>query len=164
MQNKKILAVDPGYDRCGIAVFSYTTKAELLDSSCVTTNPKDPHGKRLHAIYTSIQKAIKTHTPDVLAIESLFFSLNKRTAMKVAEARGVILLAAEETRLEILEISPQEVKLSTTGLGNSDKQSVQKMVSTILKINLAGRIDDEIDAIAIGLAAIEILRVQNLTH
>lgn len=104
------------------------------------------------------------HAPEVLAVETLFFSLNKRTAIKVAEARGVILLAAEEAGLAVLEVSPQLVKLSATGRGNSDKQSVQKMVSTILKKDIATLLDDEIDAMAIGLAAAEELRVQKLFH
>lgn len=158
----KLIAIDPGYDRCGIAVFACNPKPEILFSTCITTSKGDSHSKRLQDIYRGLQKAIKAHTPDILAIESLFFSLNKRTAMKVAEARGVILLAAEDAGINILEISPQTVKLSTTGTGASDKKAVQKMVSVILKIDLSKLLDDEIDAMAIGLAAAEELRVQKM--
>ncbi len=155
-----ILAVDPGYDRCGLAVFS--AEKELLHSACIVTNAKDRHADRLRYIRVELEKIMKEWKPDLLAIETLFFSLNKKTAIKVAEARGVILCTAAESGIEIIELSPQLIKLSTTGIGNSAKQGVQKMVATILKQDLSAKLDDEIDAMAIGLAALEELRVQQL--
>ncbi len=81
--------------------------------------------------------------------------------MKVAEARGVALLLAGKHMLPVVELSPQEVKLSMTGIGNATKEQVQKMVALTLKIDTAKKIDDEIDAIALGVAAIQKLRVDN---
>ncbi len=163
MLNKKIVAVDPGYDRCGIAVLEWDGKqTRVLHSECIETSSKDAHNLRLRAIYQGLAQLLWSWKPDVFATETLFFSLNKKTAIKVAEARGVILLAATEFGAPLLELSPQAVKLSVTGRGNADKKAVQKMVSMILKIDLSKRLDDEIDAIAIGLAATEELRVKKM--
>ncbi len=163
MQNNSpaiILAIDPGYDRCGLAIFS--AEKTLLHSACIVTNAKDRHADRLHHLRIELQKIIEAWKPNLLAIETLFFSLNKKTAIKVAEARGVILCTAAESGIEIIELSPQLIKLSTTGIGNSKKQGVQKMVAVMLKQDLSKKLDDEIDAMAIGLAALEELRVQKL--
>ena len=162
MLTKKIIAIDPGYDRCGVAIFSYDTSATLLYSSCLTTSPKQSHAQRLKHIYEEVSKVIAEWKPDILAIETIFFSLNKKTVIKVSEARGVILLAAAHKALEILELSPQLIKLSTTGVGNSDKKAVQKMVAVLLKKDVSGCLDDEIDAMAIGLTACEELRIHKL--
>ncbi len=94
-----------------------------------------------------------------MALETLFFSVNKKTAIKVAEARGVVLLLAAKKQLPVLEISPQAVKLSMTGVGNASKEQVQKMVGLSLKINIQDKIDDELDAIALGVTALQTLRL-----
>jgi crossover junction endodeoxyribonuclease RuvC len=86
--------------------------------------------------------------------------VNKKTAIKVAEARGVIVLVAGMHVLPLVELSPQEVKLAMAGTGNADKKQVQKMVALTLKIDIADKIDDEIDAIALGFAAAEELRIK----
>lgn len=158
--NKKLVSIDPGYDRCGVAVFALKEKPELIFSSCIKTNKKDAHPKRLSEIYFSINELFKKHKPEVVAVESLFFSMNKKTAIKVAEARGVILCLAANNNIEVLELSPQKIKLSLTGVGNSDKKSVQKMVSSFARIDTKKLIDDEIDAIAIGLTALEEIRLE----
>jgi crossover junction endodeoxyribonuclease RuvC len=154
-----ILAIDPGYDRCGIAIIETGRPSQLIHSACIETNKKDLQEKRLYQIYTEITSLIETWQPEYIALETLFFSVNKKTAIKVAEARGVIVLIAGQHQLPLIELSPQEVKLAMAGVGNADKKQVQKMVALTLKIDITKKIDDEIDAIALGFAAAETIRV-----
>jgi crossover junction endodeoxyribonuclease RuvC len=157
-----ILAIDPGYDRCGVAIVETGRPSLLKHSACIETNKKDLQEKRLYDIYTAVTALIETYKPEYIALETLFFSVNKKTAIKVAESRGVIVLIAGMHNLPLIELSPQEVKLMMAGVGNADKKQVQKMVALTLKIDIAKKIDDEIDAIALGFAAAETLRVQAL--
>ncbi len=151
-----ILAVDPGYDRCGVALVADNT---LLHSECIQTKKSDTHEKRLTQIFETLQSIITERAPTHIAVETLFFSTNKTTAIKVAEARGVIILLAGLYNLSLVELSPQDVKLAMAGVGNADKKQVQKMVELTLKIDISKKLDDEIDAIALGFAAAGALRV-----
>ncbi len=157
-----ILAIDPGYDRCGVALVKPGRPSELVSSQCIETNKKDTHEKRLFQIYETLSGLIAKYNPTHIALETLFFSVNKKTAIKVAEARGIIVLLAGQHNLELVELSPQEVKQSMTGVGNASKEQVQKMVELTLKIDTAGKIDDEVDAIALGFAAAEKIRFEGL--
>lgn len=157
-----ILAIDPGYDRCGIAIIEGGTKSAVLYSACIETSKKDTHEQRLADVYSTLESVVAKWHPDTLALETLFFSVNKKTALKVAEARGVVLLLAGTHRLPLVELSPQAVKLSMTGIGNATKEQVQKMVGLVLKQDISKKLDDEVDAIAIGLAALQHYRVDNL--
>lgn len=159
-----ILAIDPGYDRCGVAVVKPGRPSELIASTCIETNKKDSQEKRLYQIYTEVTSLIEKYKPTHVALETLFFSVNKKTAIKVAESRGVIVLIAGQHSLPLVELSPQEVKLMMAGVGNADKKQVQKMVELTLKIDISEKIDDEIDAIALGFAAAETLRVKTLAN
>jgi crossover junction endodeoxyribonuclease RuvC len=158
-----ILAIDPGYDRVGIAVVKPGRPSELVHSECIETNKKDLQEKRLRDVYDRVTAVIETWKPSSLALETLFFSVNKKTAIKVAESRGVIVLLAGLHNLELIELSPQEVKQAMTGVGNASKEQVQKMVSLTLKLDIKGKIDDEIDAIALGFAAAEALRIKAIS-
>jgi crossover junction endodeoxyribonuclease RuvC len=150
----KLLAIDPGYDRCGVAVFDVDGKnPTLLYSACITTKKSDPQERRLSDIYTALEALIDEWHIDTLALETLFFSVNKKTALKVAEARGAIVVLAGNRKLALVELSPQEVKLSVTGVGNASKDQALKMVRLIFKDLPAKKLDDEIDAIALGLGA-----------
>lgn len=157
-----ILAIDPGYDRCGVAVVQAGRPSELIASLCIETNKKDTHEQRLFQVYGQITECIEKYHPTHIALETLFFSVNKKTAIKVAEARGVVVLIAGQHTLPLIELSPQEVKLAMAGVGNADKKQVQKMVELTLKIDISHKIDDEIDAIALGFAAAETLRVDTM--
>jgi crossover junction endodeoxyribonuclease RuvC len=154
-----ILAIDPGYDRCGVAIVSVTSNTgTLLHSQCITTKKTSLQETRFAEIYREIERIIKKWKPTALALETLFFSVNKKSAMKVAEARGMIVLLAGLHEIELVELSPQEVKQSMTGRGNADKTAVQKMVALTLGIDTKDKLDDEIDAIALGFAAIGTLQ------
>lgn len=146
----RLIAIDPGYDRCGVAVFE---NGALLYSSCIETKRVDSHHDRLASIYATLCSLIDTWQPHHLALETLFFSVNKKTAIKVAEARGVAVLIAGIKNLSLIELSPQAVKLSMTGTGNADKKQLQKMVMLSFKLSSEKILDDEIDAIALGAAA-----------
>jgi len=150
---EKIVAVDPGYERCGLAIILNKKPPTLLFSRCIRTSTKEDHTSRLASIFYSVYTILKKESPDILALETLFFSLNKKTALKVAEARGVVLAAAGRAQVPVLEISPQTIKLSIAGYGNADKKAVRKMVSLMLHLDTKKLIDDEVDAIAIGLTA-----------
>ena len=152
---QRILAIDPGYDRCGVAIIEVSAgKGTLVHSACVTTKKEYSHETRIAEIYQAVHTIIEEWYPTHMALETLFFSVNKKTVMKVAEARGVIVLLAGLHNIPLTELSPQEVKLSMTGSGNANKVAVQKMVSLSLKIDTTHKIDDEIDAIALGFAAV----------
>jgi crossover junction endodeoxyribonuclease RuvC len=147
-RDQKILGIDPGYDRVGIAIVE---KEKLIYSECFETNRNDLFEDRLLAISKKIENIIKEFSPQALAIETLFLNNNQKTAMRVAEARGVIIVEARKNGLEISELSPLEVKVAITGYGKSDKKQIQNMVTRLVKIEKKKILDDEYDAIAIAL-------------
>lgn len=149
-----ILGIDPGFERMGCAVLEKTNHVEkLVYSFCIVTKRSNPHEKRLLHIRQTLNKIISDFKPDIMAIESLFFAGNQKTAIKVAEARGVALCAAAENGLRVVELTPLEIKMALTGYGRAEKEQVQKMVAAILKMEKVAKYDDEMDAIAIALAA-----------
>jgi crossover junction endodeoxyribonuclease RuvC len=157
MQNKKsyrVLGIDPGYDRVGVSILDReSNKFSLLYSKCIVTNPKNEFYSRLNQIAVELRTIIEDFNPDLLAIETLFLNKNQKTAMRVAEARGVICHIANERGLLIQELSPLETKMAITGDGRSDKGQIMKMVRLMIKLDDKKRLDDEYDAIAIGLAS-----------
>lgn len=156
----RILAIDPGYDRLGIAVLEgNASKPILVWSDCVVP-PKGVASKRLSHVSSAVMNAITEYTPDAVAIETIFFSINKKTAIGVAEARGAILAAAGLSSLPVLEYSPQQVKNAVTGNGRADKAAIARMVPMLLMLPKKKRLDDELDAIAIGITAL----ARNLIH
>ena len=147
-----ILGIDPGFERMGCAVLEKSSTGEkLIYSSCLVSSRNDAHEKRLLHLAKGLKKIIKDFQPDTMAIEKLFFSANQKTALKVAEARGVALLLAAENNLKVVEFTPLEVKMAMTGYGRAEKDQVRKMAQAMLKIDGKGKLDDEIDAIAIAL-------------
>ena len=155
----KILSIDPGYERLGIAIIEREIgkKEKLLYSECFKTDPTLSFEERLLLIGKKIEEIIYSEKPSVLAIETLFFSKNTKTAMRVAETRGTIIYIAINNNLKIKEINPMEIKLAVTGDGKSDKQQMIKMVQLILGINKKAT-DDEYDAISCGLACSAFLK------
>lgn len=150
----RVLAVDPGFDRVGLAVLEKeNSKEKLLFSSCIETDRKAPHHIRLDQIGNEVQRVIKKWEPTHLAIENLFFNQNTTNAIKVAEARGVIVYEAARANLEISEYGPQAIKIAVTGYGKADKAQVALMVEKLVKIpnSKAKMLDDELDAIAVGI-------------
>lgn len=152
----RILAIDPGYDRLGIAVLEGdASRPTLIWSDCVMPK-KGMREDRLAHVSRAVTSAIKKYAPDVLAIETIFFRINKKTAFGVAEARGAILAAAGITSVPVVEYSPQQVKNAVAGHGRADKGAVARMVPKLLVLPEKKRFDDELDAIAIGITALAI--------
>lgn len=152
--SSRVLAVDPGYDRLGVAVIEGDPSRPICVWSDVVLPPKGLREARLAVVFAAIQGAIEEYEPTVLALESLFFTKNQTTGIGVAEARGAVLAAAGLANLPVLEFSPQQVKLAVTGYGNADKKAVMLMVPKLISLPEKKRLDDEFDAIALGIAAL----------
>lgn len=151
----RVLAIDPGYERMGVAVLEKgpgERKERLLHSSCFKTDAKLPHHERLRLIGAELERVIAEFSPEALAIETLFFSNNAKTAMHVGEARGTILYVAAKNGLEVREFSPVDIKTSVSGYGRSGKQEMMKMIPLLVAVRQDIKYDDEYDAIAAGLA------------
>jgi len=152
----KILAIDPGYDRLGIAVVEGNpSKPTLVWSDCVLPDKGSP-AVRLACVSRAISDAIQSYAPDALGIETLFFGINKKTALGVAEARGAILAMAGMAGLPVIECTPVQVKLAVTGYGGADKKAVTQMIPRLLSLPEKRRLDDELDAIAVGITALAV--------
>lgn len=150
----RILGVDPGFDRLGLAVLEGDpSRPKLVWSTCVEP-AKGAMEERLAAVEAAILSAITEYAPDALAIETLFFSTNRKTAMGVAQARGAVLAAAGGVQLAVCEFSPQQVKLAVTGYGAADKRAVAAMIPKLLVLPVRKRRDDELDAIAVAIAGL----------
>lgn len=151
----RVLGVDPGYDRVGLAVMEYENGVEkLVYSTCIETNKNDHIHVRLQQVGNAITKTINEHNIDTIGIETLFFNKNVKTAMSVAEARGIIMYCALEANCVIHEFSPQAIKIATTGYGNSDKHAVTAMVKQLVQNVPTDALDDEYDAIAVGVTCL----------
>ena len=148
-----ILVVDPGFGRMGVAILTRENgKEKLLYSSCIKTSSRDSFHIRLLCVCSNIRELIKKFNPKALAIETLFFNTNQKTAMNVAEVRGAVIYEALLSNMTIHEYTPLQVKIATTGYGRAPKQQVALMVSKLIKIGGGDKkLDDEFDAIAIGL-------------
>jgi crossover junction endodeoxyribonuclease RuvC len=148
----KVLAIDPGYGRCGMAVIERVgTKDVLLFSTCVETSAKTDFPQRLREVVSVCESLLSAHAPDFLALEKLFFKANRTTAMKVAEVRGAIINAAAAASVPVHEYSPAEVKSAVAGWGGADKKQISTMLHALMKIEQQIKHDDEYDAIAIGV-------------
>jgi crossover junction endodeoxyribonuclease RuvC len=150
----RILGIDPGYDRLGIAVVEGdASKPRVVWSDCVTP-PKGEREERLAAVFDAVAVVVKKHKPDRLALESLYFNKNATTGIGVAEARGAVLAAAGRAGLPVSEYSPQQVKLAVTGYGAADKKAVAGMVPRLVALAPRKRLDDELDAIAVAICGL----------
>ncbi|MBP6912464.1 MAG: crossover junction endodeoxyribonuclease RuvC [Candidatus Pacebacteria bacterium] len=155
-KNLKVLAIDPGYERLGVAVLEKVSgqnkfAEKLIFSECFKTSSKIDHTERLFLIGQKIEETVLKHKPEFLATEKLFFSNNAKTAMMVAEARGIILYIAKKYGLKIIELHPADIKIAITGSGRADKKAIYFMAKKLIEIPNVKMLDDEIDAICIGL-------------
>lgn len=149
----KVLGIDPGFGRCGVAVVEKSAggREALLYSDCITTPSSMEFPSRLTAVATACERVIDTYGPDCVVLEKLYFQKNQKTAMQVAEVRGALLQLAASRSLPVSEYTPGEVKSAAAGSGSADKQAVAKMLHALIKIDKAIKHDDEYDAIAIAV-------------
>jgi crossover junction endodeoxyribonuclease RuvC len=151
----KLIAIDPGYGRCGVAVLEGDgSRARLIFSTCIETPSKADFTDRLITIAETIKHLIETHNPELFVIEGLFFSNNKKTALQVAEVRGVLLYIGASSKIKIRELHPNATKMALTGYGKATKAQMMFMVEKLIDIPDSKRLDDEFDAIALGLSAL----------
>jgi crossover junction endodeoxyribonuclease RuvC len=147
-----ILGIDPGFARVGWAVVgSQSSKFSVRNYGCIETSKDTVSQERLADVYRQICALIKKYKPNVLAIEELFFTSNAKTAFKVGEARGVIILAGAMQKIPVFSYTPLQVKIAVTGYGKAEKAQVGRMIKAILKLKDLPKLDDTCDAIAVAL-------------
>ena len=147
-----ILGIDPGYAIVGYGVIDYRNNHfNVIDYGAILTDAKTPFNERLETVYDGICDIINKYKPDALAIEKLFYNTNAKTVIDVAQARGVINLAAQKNNLDIFEYTPLQVKQSVVGYGRAEKKQVQEMTRVILKLEKIPKPDDTADALAMAI-------------
>ena len=147
-----IIGVDPGYAIVGIGALEYKgNKFRPLEYGAITTPAGMPTVDRLKKIYDEMTLLIDKYKPDAVAIEELFFNSNQKTAINVAQARGVILVAVRNKNVPIYEYTPLQVKQSVTGYGRADKQQIQNMIKLLLNLNVIPKPDDAADGLALAI-------------
>jgi len=148
----RILGVDPGTARVGWAVIEgKPTAPRAVAYGCLTTPKNQAPEQRLLVIFRGLVNLLKKYQPDYLSLEQLFFASNAKTAFSVSQARGVILLAAAQTKIPVVSYTPLAVKNTICGFGKAEKIQVQNMVARILHLKAIPKPDDAADALAIAL-------------
>jgi crossover junction endodeoxyribonuclease RuvC len=157
----RIIGIDPGTGILGFGVIEVIKgKMKLVDAGVITTPAHTPHDERLEDIYDSLTDIIAETKPDYMSIEKLFFAQNVTTAMTVAQARGVAMLAGRKGKLPIAEYTPLQIKQTVTGYGKADKKQVQEMVRLQLGLSEVPKPDDCADALAAAITHSLMTRVQ----
>ena len=148
----RILGIDPGFAIVGYGVVDYIgNKFKAYDYGAVTTEAKEDMFIRFKKIYDGVCEIIEREKPDAMAIEELFFNSNQKTAINVAQARGIIVLAAMNLNIPVFEYTPLQVKQAVVGYGRADKGQVQQMVKSLLNLEKVPKPDDTADALAIAI-------------
>lgn len=155
----RILAIDPGYGRLGIAILEKKLGKDIvIFSECVETASALPFPDRLAILSRHIENALREYRPVAMALERLYFSNNQKTAMQVAEVRGMLLHIASTHTLQVFEYTPNQVKVAVSGSGRSDKRQIMAMIPKLVEIREGKLLDDEYDAIAVGLTCLATAR------
>ena len=151
-----VLGIDPGYAIVGWGVVYFSGNMyKPLGFGAVTTEPEMKFTKRLEYIHSGMSRLMLKCKPDAVAIEKLYFQNNQRTAIDVAQARGVILLAAEQRGIPVFEYTPLQIKTVVTGYGKAKKRQVMEMTRRLLKLEKVPKPDDTADALAVALCHIQ---------
>ena len=151
-----VLGIDPGTAVTGYGLVKgdRALPPRLIECGVIRTKPRDPLASRLQEIYEGVSELIRRHRPDALSVEDVFYARNVRTTVVLGHARGVILLAAANARLEIAEYPPAEIKKAVVGTGAATKEQVQFMVTRILRLKSPPQPSDAADGVAAALAHI----------
>ncbi len=157
----RVLGLDPGNAITGYGVVEGRgNRLRHVAHGVIRTTAGDPPQERLRVLYEGAEALLVRYVPDAVAIEKLFFKQNVSTGISVAQARGVLLLAAAKAECHVGEFSPTEMKAAVTGYGRADKQQLQEMVKRLLSLNERPRPDDAADALALAICQIQIGMVQ----
>lgn len=155
----RILGIDPGTGILGFGVIEADKgKAQLVDGGVIRTPVKEDDAVRLQTIFEELTDIITSSKPQVMAVEKLYFAQNVTTAMTVAQARGVVLLAGRQAGLDIYEYTPLQIKQALTGYGRADKKQIQEMVRVVLGLKDTPKPDDCADALACALTHAQTMR------
>ena len=154
-----VIGIDPGLATVGFGVIR-TEKNVITPVSygCIRTSAEKESPQRLLEIYTEVIALFEKYTPESVAVERLFFNKNVTNAMGVSEARGVIILAAQQKQIPVFEYTPLQVKQAITGSGRADKKQMQEMIKRLLNLNEIPKPDDAADGLSIALCHINIMR------
>ncbi len=148
----RILGLDPGYATIGYGIVDYDNfHFKTIAYGAIITEADQPFYDRLSAIFDDMNTIIEKYKPNCMSIEKLYFNTNTTTAINVAQARGVIALAANKEDVKIFEYTPLQVKQSITGYGRAEKHQVMEMVKSILQLNSVPKPDDTADALALAI-------------
>ena len=152
-QIQRVMGIDPGTGRTGWAIVDGNkSRQDLVEFGCITTKPNSKASYRLEIIFNEIEELVDRYKPDVVAVEELYFFKNAKTVIRVAEARGVAVVALQKKGMEVYDYTPLQVKQAVTGYGRAEKSQVERMVESILKLkNMPKKYDDAVDAIAVAL-------------
>ncbi len=149
----KIIGIDPGFAIVGWGILVYNnSKFMIVDYGAILTKSEMSFSQRLFEIYLKLSEILKIYSPTNMAIETLFFNSNRKTAINVAQARGVILLTAQKHGIKLFEYTPIQVKQSITGYGRATKNQVIDMTTRILNLHKKPSLDDTADALAVAVA------------
>lgn len=148
------LGIDPGYADMGFGIVEKAAKRgeRCLCYGSIQTSKELATGERLRQIYDGLADVINRYKPERAAVERLYFAKNAKTAIKVAEARGVILFCLEKVGIPYIEMDPVQIKTAVCGHGRADKAEMQKMVQILLKLKQVPKPDDAADALALAIA------------
>ncbi|MCF8008270.1 MAG: crossover junction endodeoxyribonuclease RuvC [Halanaerobiales bacterium] len=147
-----ILGIDPGLAIIGYGVLEKKGNSfKLIDYNTIETSSKLDDVTRLSKLYDQLIELIKKYDPDQIAVEELFFNKNVKTAIRVGQARGVILLAGSKQGIQVAEYTPLQVKQAVVGYGRASKRQVQQMVKALLNLDEIPKPDDAADALAISI-------------
>lgn len=147
-----IIGIDPGYAIVGVGVIEYKgNKFRPIEYNAITTEPSMASSLRLKWIYDEICIYLDKYKPDAVAIEELFFNTNAKTAILVAQARGVLVVAATNRGIPVYEYTPLQIKQAVTGYGRAEKGQIQQMVKMLLNLNVIPKPDDAADALAVAI-------------
>ena len=147
-----ILGIDPGYAIIGWGVIRYERGRFVpVDFGAITTPAGMPFNRRLEVIYDELTALLSRHIPDAVAVEKLYFQNNQKTAIDVAQARGVTMLAIHKSGVPVYEYTPLQVKSAVTGFGQAQKPQVMEMTKRLLRLKAVPKPDDTADALAIAI-------------
>lgn len=148
----RIIGIDPGYAIVGVGVVDYVkNKFYPVKFGAVDTPADTPFNTRLRIIYDTVAQVIAETKPQCMSIEKLYFNSNQKTAIEVAEARGVILLAAIQAGIPVFEYTPLQIKQSLVGYGRAEKRQVMEMIKSFLNLEKVPKPDDTADALALAV-------------
>jgi crossover junction endodeoxyribonuclease RuvC len=149
-----VLGIDPGTARCGYGLIEVSgQKLKYLECGCIETEKDKSPSVRLAEIHKDLLKIIKKTKPDLVAMEEIFIFKNLKTAIKIGQAQGVIMLAVENQKIDLVEFTPLQIKQALTGYGRADKAQVQEMVKNILDLDRIPKPDDAADGLAAAMCA-----------